>query len=188
VSQENWRSFAEGGHRIGPANAPVVLVEFSDFQCPACRALEERLRESRKKFPRDLAIVYRHFPLNIHRFARAAAEASECAAQQGRFERMHAVLFDQPDSIGVISWRSFARLAAVPDLSAFERCMRDSTALPAVTRDRRAAEHLGADGTPTVLINGIRFSGALPQATLDSLVESVLQSVSLGERGTKPRR
>ena len=172
----DWRSFMDGGHRIGPVDAKAVMVEFADFQCPACRVLEDRLRVTRRRFPQEFAIVYRHFPLPMHRFARAAAEASECAAKQDRFEQMHATLFDQRDSIGVTSWRSLANSARVPDLLAFDRCMRDSTGLAPVTRDRVAAQRLASDGTPTVLINGVRFSGAVPQATLDSLVESAIRA------------
>ena len=136
----------------------------------------------RRRFPRDFALVYRHFPLPMHQFARAAAEASECAAQQGRFEQMHATLFDQQDSIGVASWRSLARVAGVPNLTSFDRCMRDSTGLAPVTRDHIAARRLASHATPTVLINGVRFSGAIAQPVLDSLIGNAIHvRVPLGK-------
>ena len=174
-AQPDWLSYVRGGHRIGPSDAKVVLVEFGDFQCPACQSLEATLRETRKRYPRDVAILYRHFPLTIHPAARSAALASECAAQQGMFETMHAALFDNRDSLGTISWTRFAAKAKVPNLRSFDMCMRDTIAMELVTADERDAKRLGARGTPTVLINSVRFTGALPQRTLDSLVESAIR-------------
>jgi protein-disulfide isomerase len=170
-----WRLYTEDGRRVGPSDAPAVMVVFADYQCPACKELEGRLRETRERFPSQLVIVFRHFPLPIHRFARRAAEATECAAAQNRFESMHALLYDRQDSIGVTPWRSLAHDARIADVNAFDRCMRDSTGLPAVTRDFKAAQRLEAKGTPTVLINGVRFSGVIPQSTLDSLVANAIK-------------
>ncbi|MEP6780233.1 MAG: thioredoxin domain-containing protein [Gemmatimonadaceae bacterium] len=176
TEQKDWQKYIAGGHRLGPDSAQVVLVEFADFECPACRKLEQTLVESRKRFPDKIAVVYRHFPLNIHRHARAAAEASECAALQGKFEQMHSILFQSRDSLGITPWRTFAALSHVPDIPKFEHCMRDSTTLATVTRDRKAAEQLGAIATPTILINGTRFAGAIPQEQLDSLIAAAIKS------------
>src|SRR5450432_1686988 len=98
VSVKNWRELGSVGLRVGPQDALVTVVEFSDFQCPFCRRAAGELRTLRERYPRDLAVVYRHFP--IHDFARAAASAASCADRQGAFQAMHDTLFAQVDSIG----------------------------------------------------------------------------------------
>jgi len=174
-SQTDWRTYAIDGHRIGPPDAKAVLVEFADFQCPACRRLEDRLRVARKRFPLDFAVVYRHFPLNIHKFARQAAVASECGAQQSRFPEMHDALFDVGDSLGVVPWTVLAARAGVASVPQFAKCMSDSTVIALVTRDVDAAKRLGARATPTLLIDGVRATGTIPQSTLDSLVQNAIK-------------
>jgi protein-disulfide isomerase len=146
------------------------MVEFSDFQCPACAELERRLRQTRQRFGNKFAMVYRHFPLSRHRFAEAAAGASECAASQSRFEEMHTALFDNVDSIGVASWDWFARKAKVANLAAFRTCLSAPRTDSIVKRDLAAATRLGATATPTFLIDGKRYTGAVPQSLLDSIV------------------
>ncbi|HEV3051836.1 MAG TPA: thioredoxin domain-containing protein, partial [Longimicrobium sp.] len=146
------------GQRSG-GEAPVTVVVFSDFQCPACRVLAQSLDVIRERHPGTVAVVYRHFPLPAHPFAPAAAQASECAARQGRFQAYHDELFRRQEAIGDTSWTAFARLAAVPDLRAFEACAADTAPVPAVQRDIEAARRLGVAVTPTLLINGRRFDG-----------------------------
>jgi protein-disulfide isomerase len=154
-------------------------VEFADFQCPSCRQLARRLDATMKKFPTESAVEFRHYPLDIHPYAVAAALASECAADQNKFVEMHDQLFLSRDSIGVATWKGFVQRASVPDLDKCSRCMSDSLHIANVRRDRESAEELGARGTPTGLINGVRFTGSLPQNILDSLVSAAVQS---GER------
>ena len=170
------KTLGAAGHRIGPANARAVLVEFADFQCGACKLLAERIAASRVKFPDDFAVVYRHMPLStIHPVAVEAAVASECAGRQGRFEAMHHALFENQDSLHARPWVRLAKRAALPNLQAFRACMADSTARGVVDRDVEAASKLRARGTPTGVINGVKFTGAIPQTVLDSLVESAVR-------------
>jgi len=83
-------------HYKGNPDAQVVLIEYSDFQCPACRAYIPIITSLIEQFPDDLVVVYRHFPLqSVHANARAAAEASEAAAKQGKFWEFHDILFDK---------------------------------------------------------------------------------------------
>jgi len=96
----DWRSFTREGHRMGPAEAPVTVVVFSDFQCSFCAVLMDRLRTIREARPDEVSVVYRHFPIEGHQHAAPAARASECAAEQGRFEPFHDALFAAQDSIG----------------------------------------------------------------------------------------
>jgi protein-disulfide isomerase len=128
------------------------------------------------RFDGEFAIVYRNFPLPTHVFAREAALASECAARQGRFREMHELLFDASDSFGLAGWRSFAERANVSDLASFEDCLRDPASGAAVDRDIDAGERLGVRGTPTILVNGYRYRGALTERSLDSLLTVSLRA------------
>ena len=173
--EPEWLSYASEGRRIGPAAAPVALVEFADFECPACRLFETRLAEARRNIPQGFAVVYRHFPLDIHPLAAAAAEASECAAAQGRFAEMHDSLFQQQNLFRASDWRTMSAGAGVADLNAFDRCMRDSTGREAIRRDVAAARRLRVNATPTILINGVRFSGMPAQARLEEMIREAIR-------------
>jgi hypothetical protein len=83
----DWQAYGDGRHRVGLEEAVVTIVEFSDFQCPFCRVAAGKLDSLRDEYPRDVAVVYRHFPVPQHRHAVAAAQASECAGAQGRSGR-----------------------------------------------------------------------------------------------------
>ncbi|HEX7239027.1 MAG TPA: thioredoxin domain-containing protein [Longimicrobiaceae bacterium] len=175
----DWRGYASAGHRIGPANAPLTVVAFSDFQCPFCGVLAKNLAELRRKHPGDVAVVFRHYPLGNHPHAVAAARASDCAAEQGRFEAFHDSVFFRQDSIGNVPWTRFAALAEVPDTAAFARCAAAPGPVATVARDTVAARGLEVSGTPTLLLNDMRYVGALP---LDSLEAHVRRAKAAGAR------
>lgn len=174
-ARKDWLNFASEGQRIGPEGAKVALVVFSDFQCPACRMLEQRIATVRKNVETPFTVVFRHLPLEIHPVAQAAAEASECAGAQGRFEAMKNALFRNQRTLGTTEWKVIATEAAVPDLAAFERCRASTEMAPRVRRDIAAAESLRATGTPVVLINGRRYAGTPPQDQLESLIREALR-------------
>ena len=121
---QDWSGLLDGGHHWGDATAPVTMVIFVDFECPACRhfALDIEQVIRAKYSLRDLRVVIRHKPLSYHRLAFHAAKASECAAEQGRFEEMYQLLFRKQDSLGLKSFGGFAAESGVPDIVAFESC------------------------------------------------------------------
>lgn len=165
---ENWDRIAAAGQRMGPAGAPVQIVEFSDFQCPYCATFAQTLRKARAKHPGKVTVLYRHYPIQeIHPYARTAALAAECAGEQGRFEAYHDRLFAGQDSIGTRAWERFAAEAGVADLDAFTRCVREERLLANVDRDARLAEEAGISLTPSIVINGTLIPGALSEAELD---------------------
>jgi protein-disulfide isomerase len=173
---DDWREYAAEGRRSGRADAPVTIVVFSDFQCPACRQLADQLDSVRARHPRDVAVVYRHFPLTpVHPYAQAAALASECAGGQGRFEAFHDALFREQALVGIGGWRHFATAARVPDLDAFDRCVADPAPNPAIARDFQAGRKLGVTGTPTLLINERRVQGTPPLDELEAYVRRALR-------------
>lgn len=178
-----WRDYAAAGHRAGPKGAPVTMVEFSDFQCPFCAVLAARLDSLREEHPQEVAVLYRHAPLSIHEHAVAAAVASECAAEQGRFWEFHDALFQEQDSIGRAPWRAYATAAGVPRLPEFERCLQRAGGHPALQADTLAAAELDVTGTPTLLINQHHMVGAPTMDTLRAYVRRALaEAKSRGAR------
>lgn len=175
---QDWRSYGAAGHRVGPADARVNIVEFADFQCPACRTFAGTLKALRGEYPRDVAVTYRHAPLPNHPFAIAGALASECAADQGRFKEFHDALFVDQGAIGLAPWTRFATSAEVPDVPAFERCVSTSAPNARIARDTLDAARLGVVGTPTVLVNGTAITGAPPLDSLRALVQRSLAESS----------
>ena len=178
----NWKEYATAGHVIGPVSAPVTIVEFADFQCPYCGTLYQRLALVRQRYPSQTRIVFRHYPLErLHPFALQAAIASECAAQQGRFERYYSELFGNQSVIGVKSWEEFAKNAGVGSISSFRACFRSGREPPEIAADISAGDRLQVGGTPTILINDLRMEGAPELSTLDSLVDIALRAPHTGE-------
>jgi protein-disulfide isomerase len=171
-----WRSFGAAGHRSGPAGAAVTIVEFSDFQCPFCAGFETSVRDVLARHPRDVALVYRHFPLQLaHPQAMPAAIAAECAAEQMPFDTVRRTWFDHQAAIGLWTWTQFAQTAGAADTTRFVRCMSDRRAAARVEDDIRAATTLGVAGTPSILINDLFLDGAPPPAQLEEYVTRALR-------------
>ena len=175
VEIKDWRRYAAVGHRLGPAEAAVTIVEFSDFQCPFCRAAAATLKSLRIKYNGQVALVYRHFPLErVHSLARPAAIASECADRQGRFESFHDALF-AADSLRASGWTKLAHQSGVRDTVAFAACLRDPVGGDAVDKDVIAGTELKVRGTPTILVNQYRITGGAQPDILDSLIRLALR-------------
>jgi protein-disulfide isomerase len=168
---DNWAELVSAGQWLGRSDAPVRIVEFSDFQCPFCARTHPAVEAVRRRHPERVAVLYRHFPLDaIHPYARPAAVAAECAAEQGRFGEFATLLFARQDSLGATPWSRFAAGAGVPDTAAFARCVRQSRTMPAVDRDAKVGAATRIEVTPTLVINGTLRPGAITEAELDSLV------------------
>jgi protein-disulfide isomerase len=176
TSVKNWKQLTSAGQSIGPADARVTITEFADYQCPACREPHGSIQSLLAAYPRDVRLVYRHYPLTrIHPQARAAALAAECAAIQGRFAAYHDLLFTEQDSIGHTTWTRFAQRAGVPDTARFARCLTDQVPSGRVDEDIAAGASLRVGGTPTFLINDQLYQGALPDAGLRAEVTHMLR-------------
>lgn len=154
------------------ATPPHTVVVFSDFECPMCKRFEEMsLTVAREQYGRELAVVYRHWPLGYHRGARAAAIASECARAQGAFSTMAAELFEaQPTLSYRDEFWTLAAKAGVRDSVAFENCVASPRPQLALARDSVLRTLLPREptGTPTVLVDGVML-GRVPSP--DQLVE-----------------
>ena len=169
-----WQELSAGGVRLGDAQAAVTIVDFLDYQCPFCRDVEAALDSVRMRYGSRVAIVYRHFPM--HKYARAAAIAAYCAAQYGRFEAFHRVLFASQDSIGSKPWEELAAIAGIGESAAFRRCMEDPYVAEQVHIDSLAAVALEATGTPTLVINDVLIPGDPGLEMLRQYVDEALES------------
>jgi len=171
-----WRDYAAVGRRIGPPTALVTIVDFSDFQCPYCLRAWEDLRQMREQYPEKIALVFRHFPLPMHRLAADAARASECAGQQGAFESYQQALFSSQGLIESRSFAEFALTAGISNTNLFEVCMDDRATLTTVERDEAAGKKLGVVGTPTLLINDLELIGYPGSDELRGMIRSELDN------------
>jgi protein-disulfide isomerase len=156
---DQWQHFGAGGHATGAEKPSVTVVVFSDYQCPVCLRIDRQLKMLGKKHPSDLRVVWRHFPLAIHPFARGAAIAAECAGKQNGFVPFHEALFDHAGALGTLSFTKLAGSAGLTDTVLFSRCVRDSSVVNVVDRDIAAGNELGVFGTPTVLVNDEEYVG-----------------------------
>ncbi|MDP1721939.1 MAG: thioredoxin domain-containing protein [Candidatus Gottesmanbacteria bacterium] len=158
---------------IGNGSASAYLVEFSDFQCPACRAFAPVVNELVGKYPDKLLFVYRHFPLTKHEFAKPAAMAAEAAGEQGKFWEMAKLLFENQDRLSTKPWTSLADELKL-DRTAFDAALNSEILKIKVDRDERAAFQLKLPGTPSFFLNGVRLEAASP-LDLQKAVEDVVQ-------------
>jgi protein-disulfide isomerase len=165
----------------GPDDAPIVMVEFSDFQCPYCaRFYRETLPQILEKYPNEVKFVYRDFVIFGEDSARAAM-ATECAEEQGKFWEMHDAIFDSraaeaPPSLSQETLVSYAANLEL-DTDAFVECLASERYSDEVVNDYQAAVNYGFGGTPGFLINGRHVSGAQPFQTFDQIIQQELESV-----------
>jgi protein-disulfide isomerase len=142
----------------GGQNAPITLEEFSDFQCPACGGLEPGLRKVVKDYGERVKLVFRNFPLPMHRYAFFAAQAAEAAGQQGKFWEMHDMLYDNQDEWSKsmeprVQLDSYATRLGL-DVQRFKTDMERQDLTERIKADILRGNSLGVRGTPTVYLNG----------------------------------
>ncbi|MGQ0766734.1 MAG: DsbA family protein [Gemmatimonadota bacterium] len=161
-----WRDWMRDAVVIGDSAAPVVILEFVDLECVGCKAFHETvLRPLADEFGARLAQAIVHFPLRSHRFAKPAAQAAECADAQGSFLDFIDLAYAKQDSIGLKPWLSFAADAAISDSAEFARCLGATSSLARVLAGRALGERIQVRATPTVFINGWRYSIPPPGMT-----------------------
>jgi hypothetical protein len=173
VEEIDWGVAVGGRHTMGPAEAEVTIVEFSDYDCEACRDWRAHLRAVMARHEGAVRVVYRHLPSGRNRYSWHGANAAECAGTQGRFWEYDALLLAHPhwfidDLVG------FAQSAGVPDMDAFEACVQNQERLGDVDTDVMSAGRLSARPRPIVLVNGVRLAPPLDSLTLEARVRNVL--------------
>ena len=199
LAQQQFVEFLEDGHEIeylldpyrlsvdpgtgparGEAEAPVTIVEWSDFECPYCKRVLPTLEQLFEEYPTEVRLVFRHFPLHaIHPNAQAAAEAAVCAQDLGAFWELHDLMFEEQDTLGVDDLLDKAERAGL-DAEAFAACMEAEDTPDRVEADRRAGIEAGVSGTPALFINGRPLAGAVAYEALAGVVEDELRRTAAG--------
>lgn len=162
-------------HVRGEFNAPVTLVVFSDFECPFCARHYKTLKQLLNDYDGKVRLVYKHFPLDFHQNAQKAAEASECAAEQGKFWEYHDKLFDNLDTgYSIEKFKSWAKELGL-SVDQFNRCLDSDKYRDKVIIDYREGVDKGVTGTPTTFVNGRAVVGALPYGDFSRWIEEELK-------------
>ena len=166
----------------GSPQAPVIIVEFSDFQCPFCRKVQPILKNLLAKYEGRVNLTYRDFPLRgMHGQAELGAESARCAGEQDKFWEYHDLLFENPDKLSRSGLMELARNLKL-DEKQFDGCLSGGKYRAKVEEDLQRGIRAGVLGTPGIFINGILLSGAQPEAAFERVIESEL-AVAKKRRG-----
>ena len=153
------------GHLIGSTAARVTVVEFGDFECFACAELEPLVVQLERQYGDRMNLLFLNDPIvELHPYAWAAALASECAGEQGRFDEYHDVLFSHWPSLGLESWMAYASQAKVSDMAKFDECVKSKRMRARLEREQRTAYDLGITNTPTFVVDGQMYNGTEAQS------------------------
>lgn len=164
----------------GNSDAPVAIVEFSDFHCPFCKRVQPSLNEVLSRYDGKVKHVFRDFPLdNLHPQARAAAEAANCAGDQGKFWEYHDLLFAQAPKASPDDLKGYARTVGL-NTEKFDNCVFQGTHHDAVQRDIDEATRVGMTGTPGFFINGRFLNGAQP---IEKFVQIIDEELAFTQKG-----
>jgi len=172
---DDWRSHLADGVTSGSPQAPVQIIEFADFECPFCATFHKTLKSVEAKFPGKIAATFVHFPLPGHRFAEPAARVAECAADQGHFASMQDQLFANQNSFGLKPWSEFATSAGVPDLQAFDACIKQEAPVQRIEIGKKAGEQLDIRSTPSIILNGWKLAQPPTEAQLQDMIQATLE-------------
>jgi protein-disulfide isomerase len=167
----------------GLRNAPVVLVEYADYECPYCQQIHPDLTKLEAEYKGKLTFAYKDAPLPMHTHAQKAAEAAHCSGAQGKYWEYHDLLFASKQ-YEITDLKQHARTLNL-DGAAFDKCLDSNEKAEAVKAQLAEAQRLGLSGTPSFFINGLFLSGAVDYATLRGLVEQELASVAQPKQTAK---
>lgn len=166
---------AADGPSEGPNDAPVTIVEFSDFQCPYCSRIVPTLKKVTEAYGDEVRLVFRQFPLrSIHPQAQKAAEASLCALDQGKFWEMHDALFESQRALQIADLKAAAADLGL-EAAAFDECLDGDRYSEQVATDLSDGVAAGVTGTPAIFINGRFMSGAQPYDAIAKVIDEELR-------------
>lgn len=164
---------ADDDPTLGAFDAPVTVIEFADFECPACMIFEETIKEILSTYEGQVHFVYRDFPLTtIHPNAMMAAQAAECAGEQNHYWEMHDLLFANQQNLDYENLIKYASQINL-DHDSFRACLDKSEVIDEIKKDIEDGEQYGVMGTPTFFINGYRFFGISPEM-LENQINSII--------------
>lgn len=158
----------------GPKNAPITLIEFSDYQCPFCGRARATINQVLEKYPNDVYYAFKDFPLSFHQKAPKAHEAAHCAGDQGKYWEMSKILFENQSALEISDLKGYAKKAGV-DMGKFDKCLDEGKDAKKVTEGLAEGQLAGVSGTPAYFINGIMISGARPFENFKEIIDSELK-------------
>ena len=168
----------ERGFARGPKDAPVTIVEFSDFQCPFCKTATATIKQVLDKYPGKVRLVFRDYPLaSLHPQAPKAHEAARCAGDQAKFWEYHDVLFERSPKIAPQDLKQYAQELKL-NATAFDQCLDSGKYTAEVDKDFQEGVGLGLTGTPSFFINGKQIVGAQPLAAFQRVVDGELAKIA----------
>ncbi len=161
------------GPTKGNPNAPITIIEFSDFECPYCSRAEESVKRVLDEYKDKVRLVYREYPLPFHASAQKASEAALCAGDQGKYWEMHEKLFASQQALAVPQLKEYAHALGVT-AAKFDSCLDSGEKAKIIDESKKAAEAVGVNGTPAFFINGRPMAGARPFEDFKKLIDSEL--------------
>jgi len=166
----------DGAPILGEEDAPVTMVEFSDFQCPYCaRFFEQTFPQLKENYIKTgkVKLAFRHLPLSFHQYAQKTAEASECANEQGKFWEYHDTVFNNQDQLSDTILSTWAGEIGL-DVKKFDDCLESGKYKEKVQADSNDAGSYGVSGTPSFFINGKLLVGAQPYEAFQQVIDAEL--------------
>jgi protein-disulfide isomerase len=164
---------AADDHVRGDKNAKVTLVEYSDFQCPYCGAVTPTLEKILSDYKGKVKLIFRHYPLSFHENAQKAAEASECASEQGKFWEMHDKMFTNQSALTVDNLKQYAKDLKL-NTTKFNSCLDSGKYAQKVKDEETQGTQYGVEGTPATFVNGTLVSGAVPYDSFKQVIDAAL--------------
>ncbi len=164
----------QGAAVRGPADAPITIVEFSDFQCPFCKRVLPTVEEVLKSYEGKIKLAFKHNPLPFHPNAMPAAKAAVAAQRQGKFWEMHDKLFENQQALTPENYKKWAKEIGL-DLKKFEKDMKDPAVQKQIEDDAAFARKNGAGGTPGFFVNGVLLVGAQPTERFKEVIDALLK-------------
>ncbi len=170
---------SDSDHIRGPKDAPITIIEYSDLECPFCKQFHPTIQQLLKEFPTQVRWIFRHFPIaQLHSKAQKEHEASECAAEQGKFWEFIDRVFEVTpanDGLDPAELPKIAKAVGVADIAKFQECLASSKYESKVNEGVQSGLDAGVQGTPASFINGEPVYGAVPYAQLKAGVEQLLK-------------
>jgi protein-disulfide isomerase len=161
-------------HIRGALDAPVILVEYGDFQCPHCGAAYPIVKEIEHEFQGKMSLVFRQFPLSeVHPYAQVAAVASEAAGRQNKFWEMHALIFEYQSRLSPATLLHHAKTLGL-DMGRYEKDIQDPALFEKVESDFESGIKSGVNGTPSFFINGVKYNHDYDLDSISRAITAVL--------------
>jgi len=167
----------EGAPVEGAKNAPITIVEFSDFQCPFCKRVLPTIDKIMKDYKSKVRLAYRFNPLPFHKDAKPSANAAMAAQAQGKFWAYHDILFNNQQALTQKNFIKWAKQLKM-NVAKFKKDMKNPANLKRIETDQGFARKNGAGGTPSFFINGVRLVGAQPYANFKEIIDALLKEKS----------